>query len=297
LRGTQYRTVDDKHVELRLSARSFERSRERARLHVLLLAGSEVDDDDDLLIDDGRARTPEEKRAQLQTEGTSDRATATVSLLPRRSGTIPAAALTSLATAIVLGIFSFRLRDLDGQTGAAVLLLLPAVVATYLSRPGEHRFTTRSLRATRVLALCSAACAVVLSGLIAGGFLSSGSVSEAAAPLAKVDAHSPSSQTCTTSGRRQLRSGGSTRPLPLTLRCRPRGALAVAARLYRAPERRVPPVAKYTAWLLAVASGVLALILVLAWGAGTLTLRSVPSDAELSIASRIPAHPRPGFKP
>ena len=171
LHGTQYDTLSDSHQELRLQAFSYERSRERAELHVTLLAGSEIHDWSAVTPEAGRVLTPHEKRTQLQIEGASDSATATVSLLPRRSGTVPAAGIASIATAITLGLFASRLRELDGQTSAAVLLLLPAVLAAYLSRPGEHRFTTRALRAIRILAMISASCAVALSVMIAGGLL------------------------------------------------------------------------------------------------------------------------------
>jgi hypothetical protein len=296
LQGQQYNTLLDHRENLRVHAWSFERSRERAALHVQLLAGSEIHDSTVLAPENGRIFSAHEKRTQLQIEGNSDQASATVSLLPRRSGTVPAASIASTATAITLGFFASRLSELDGQTGAAVLLLLPAVIAAYLSRPGEHRFTTRALRAVRIMAMLSAACAVVLSVMIAGGFLSStakppsvASVKQVAKPKPK-----PKQPDCLVTGHfgaPRRHGGGSIR---MSVTCRSRTAPTSAAVGAAGSNKIVPAGAQCVANGLAIVAAAVALVLVLAWGTATLMARLVPTDDELAAITAIPIHPRPG---
>ena len=263
-------------------------------MHVTLLAGSEIHDWSAVTPEAGRVLTPHEKRTQLQIEGASDSATATVSLLPRRSGTVPAAGIASIATAITLGLFASRLRELDGQTSAAVLLLLPAVLAAYLSRPGEHRFTTRALRAIRILAMISASCAVALSVMIAGGLLTT--EAKPKSPASGQSANNPAAvrPSCPVTGMLGTRKHGAPSHLGLAVSCNPAVPVASRATGATAPARKVvPALAQAVATGLAVISGLIASVLALTWALGTLQARSVPSDDELRSKSLIPGHPRP----
>lgn len=294
LHGTQYDTLSNSYKDIRVQAYSHERSRERAELHVALLAGSEIHDWTAVSPEAGRALTPHEKRTQLQIEGASDSATATVSLLARRSGTVPAAGIASIATAVTLGLFASRLQELDGQTSAAVLLLLPAVLAAYLSRPGEHRFTTRALHVIRILAMISASCAVGLSVMIAGGLLTTEvkPKSPASAQTAKNPATARPS--CLVTGVLGTRKYHATSHLRLAVSCNPAVPVASRATSVTAPARKaVRRVAQAIATGLAVISGLIAFVLALTWALATLQARSVPSDDELRAKSLIPRHPRP----
>ena len=294
LHGMQYDTLRDSYQELRVQAFSHERSRERAELHVALLAGSEIHNWTVIPPEAGRAMTPHEKRTQLQIEGASDSATATVSLLTRRSGTVPAAGIASIATAITLGLFASRLQELDGQTSAAVLLLLPAVLAAYLSRPGEHRFTTRALRAIRILAMISASCAIALSVMIAGGLLTT--EVKPKSPASRQTANKPAGvrPSCLVTGMLGTRKLGARSHLRLSVSCNPVVPVASRAAGATAPARQVvPAAAQAVATALAAISGLIAFVLALTWGLATLQARSVPSDDELRVKSLIPGHPRP----
>lgn len=88
-----------------------------------------------------------------------------------RGGTIRAALLTALFTAAVLTFGAFRLTELvKAKDGVATILVsVPAVIAAYLSRPGEHLLTTRLLFGVRLAILIAgvasfAASAVLLAG-------------------------------------------------------------------------------------------------------------------------------------
>lgn len=294
LHGTQYDTLSDRYQELRVHAFSWERSRERAELHVALLAGSEIHDWSPVPPEGGRVLTPHEKRTQLQIEGASDSATATVSLLARRSGTVPAAAIASIATAITLALFASRLKELDGQTSAAVLLLLPVVLAAYLSRPGEHRFTTHALRAIRILAMISASCAVALSVMIAGGLLTTEVKPKSPASTQSANNLTAGRSSCLVTGLLGTRKRGAPSHLKLAVSCKPAVPVASPVTGATAPARKVvPAAAQAVAAGLAVIGGLIALVLALTWGLATLQARSVPSDDELREKSLIPEHPRP----
>ncbi|MGH2968855.1 MAG: hypothetical protein ACRDK0_07300, partial [Solirubrobacteraceae bacterium] len=68
--------------------------------------------------------------------------------------------MTAALSAILLGVFSPRLAQLDGQTTSAILLVIPALLFGYLARPGEHAIATRLLVGVRLLGLIAAVAAV-----------------------------------------------------------------------------------------------------------------------------------------
>jgi hypothetical protein len=70
-----------------------------------------------------------------------------------RHGFLRAAVAVAWLTAAVLGLFAFRAKYVigDSQTAAALLLLLPALIAGFLIAPGEHAMTRHLLRGPRLL--------------------------------------------------------------------------------------------------------------------------------------------------
>lgn len=70
-----------------------------------------------------------------------------------RHGFLTAAVAVACLTAIVLWLFGFRAEHVigDSQTAAALLLLLPALIAGFLIAPGEHAMTRHLLRGPRLL--------------------------------------------------------------------------------------------------------------------------------------------------
>jgi hypothetical protein len=107
--------------------------------------------------------------------------TATVELRLRASPSyvlLPTAMASLLTTALLVGA-ALQLGSLDGQTSAAVLLLFPAVVVAYLTRPGEHAFVARLLRGVRLLGAVVGVCAVVTVAVIGGGVIRSDAASRA----------------------------------------------------------------------------------------------------------------------
>jgi hypothetical protein len=84
-------------------------------------------------------------------------------------GTFFAATAVSCLIALLLVGATVRLRELDRQTGAALLLTLPVLALGYLARSGEHSFTTRLLVGIRVAALVIGACSLVVAWILAGG--------------------------------------------------------------------------------------------------------------------------------
>jgi hypothetical protein len=87
------------------------------------------------------------------------------------SGTFLAAAVVSLLTALLLLAARTRLPELDGQISATLLLALPVLALGYLTRPGEHSVATQLLAGIRALALLVGACALLVAGILGGGFL------------------------------------------------------------------------------------------------------------------------------
>lgn len=85
------------------------------------------------------------------------------------AGVFAAAVAISVLTCLLLWGVRSRLVDVDGQTGAAILLALPVLAAGYLIRPGEHAFATRLLAGVRALTLIVSVCALLVAGLLAAG--------------------------------------------------------------------------------------------------------------------------------
>ena len=102
-----------------------------------------------------------------------DRASVRLRLGPAAGGAVLAMFLTSLIVVALLWVVEGRLADLDGQTSAAVLLLLPALLAAHLVRPGQHAFATRLLRGVRCLSLVVGVCAIVGATVIGAGVITS----------------------------------------------------------------------------------------------------------------------------
>ena len=65
-----------------------------------------------------------------------------------RPGFVTLAPLTALLVAVMLGVYAWQADTIVGhsEAGAAVLLLLPALLATFLARPGEHAMARHLLR-------------------------------------------------------------------------------------------------------------------------------------------------------
>lgn len=98
----------------------------------------------------------------------SDLASVTLKLRPRRGGAFLAIVVVAWLTALVLGAIASRLGRLDTQTSAAVVLVLPAVLAAYLAREGEHAIASRLRAGVRVGGLLisfSAFLAAILIGV------------------------------------------------------------------------------------------------------------------------------------
>jgi hypothetical protein len=74
-----------------------------------------------------------------------------------RAGIIRISFFTALLTAVVLTAGAFRLNALvDAKDGVATILVsLPALIAVFIARPGEHELTSRLLFGVRVCVLVS----------------------------------------------------------------------------------------------------------------------------------------------
>jgi hypothetical protein len=83
----------------------------------------------------------------------ADRATVGITLAPRMSGPFTAITVLGWLTCFVLAAVAWRVAELDAQTASAVVLVLPALLATYLVRQGEHAVTGRLLAGVRWLGL------------------------------------------------------------------------------------------------------------------------------------------------
>lgn len=90
----------------------------------------------------------------------------TVKLRPQRGGVMLAYAGTAALAAAELLLGRPHVREVEPQTGAALLLVLPAVIGAFLVRPGEHTFASRMLAGVRLLTVVAA-----LSSLWAAGAL------------------------------------------------------------------------------------------------------------------------------
>lgn len=101
----------------------------------------------------------------------SDQGEATVWFRLDPYGTFLATTAVSLLTLLLLVAATLRLSQLDGQTGAALLLALPGLTLGYMTRPGEHSLATRLLAGIRLAALGVGLCSLVVAWILAGGFV------------------------------------------------------------------------------------------------------------------------------
>jgi hypothetical protein len=128
-----------------------------------------VEPPDDILDDD-------RERAHLYAPGlaTGISAKAVIYLRHRRDGYLAAAFLTGLLITALLAAGLARITQIsspeESQTAATLLLVVPTILAAYIVRPGEHRLATRVLLGLRLFVMIEAACAIVATGLLAGGF-------------------------------------------------------------------------------------------------------------------------------
>jgi hypothetical protein len=80
-----------------------------------------------------------------------------------RHGFLRAAVAVAWLTTLPLVLFALRGQSVLGeaQTAAALLLLVPALIAGFLIAPGEHAMTRHLLRGPRVLTACSGLLALI----------------------------------------------------------------------------------------------------------------------------------------
>lgn len=100
-----------------------------------------------------------------------DTADLTLRIRPRSAPVLLPVTLASAVTSALLWGALARLGELEGQTSAGLLLLIPALLAAFLARPGEHAFATRLLQGVRWATVLVLACAIVAVGVIAGGLI------------------------------------------------------------------------------------------------------------------------------
>jgi hypothetical protein len=111
------------------------------------------------------------RRAHLATPLQPASAEAQIEISAPREGIIRASLLTSLLTAVVLTAGAFRLSELDSarEGVATVLVAVPALVAAYVARPGEHELASRLLFGVRLAVLASGALSFAASALLLAG--------------------------------------------------------------------------------------------------------------------------------
>jgi hypothetical protein len=92
-----------------------------------------------------------------------------IALRATRHGFLAGAFVTSILASALLGTYVWRADAIVGETetAAAVLLLVPAIMATFLIGPGEHAMARHLLRGPRLVT----AVVAVLPLLAAGGFV------------------------------------------------------------------------------------------------------------------------------
>lgn len=101
----------------------------------------------------------------------ADRALVTITLAPRMSGPFIAIAVLGWLTCLVIAAVAERVTELDAQTASAVVLVLPALLATYLVRQGEHAVTGRLLAGVRWIGLVIVGISLAAAVLIGVGDL------------------------------------------------------------------------------------------------------------------------------
>lgn len=89
----------------------------------------------------------------------------------RRPGFLRGAPWIGAFTALVLSVAWFLLPDVasGGKEAAALILVVPSILATYLGRPGEHPITSEMLLGARILLLVAGFLSFVCAALLAVG--------------------------------------------------------------------------------------------------------------------------------
>jgi hypothetical protein len=111
------------------------------------------------------------RRAHLAIQLQPAEAAASIEISAPRDGIIRASLLTALLTSVVLTGGAFRLSALESvrEGVATVLVSVPALIAAYLARPGEHALASRLLFGVRIAVLSSGVLSFAASGLLLVG--------------------------------------------------------------------------------------------------------------------------------
>ena len=106
-------------------------------------------------------------RTHLNVSGASGPGVLVVSFRTRRAGFLRAALLTSVLTCALLFVGRTRLDNLASEVEAAstLLLIVPGLLAAYLSRPGEHALASALLVGVRAMVLVTGLCSIA-AGLV-----------------------------------------------------------------------------------------------------------------------------------
>lgn len=117
---------------------------------------------------------PSGRRAHLLIGGLSQDAigTGSVRLRARRAGLLRAAVVLAVLTAALLTLGALRIHELlseDPASPVALLALVPALLAAYLGRPGEHELASSLLVGVRCLILLIGVLAIAAAVAIIGG--------------------------------------------------------------------------------------------------------------------------------
>jgi hypothetical protein len=112
------------------------------------------------------------RRAHANVAGAPRSATGTITvdLRAERAGLVRGAPLFA---ALVLGsliLLTIDAKHVENDAAAAMLLVVPGVIAAFIIRPGEHRLATNVMLGIRALVAASALCAFIASAYIATGF-------------------------------------------------------------------------------------------------------------------------------
>jgi hypothetical protein len=121
-----------------------------------------------ILLDEDSGPRP---RVHLMTGTHLEGARAILRLMAPKTGIIRTSFLTALFTAVVLTAGAFRLSALvDAKDGVATVLVgVPAVIAVYIARPGEHALASRLLFGVRACVLLSGIVSFAASALLLAG--------------------------------------------------------------------------------------------------------------------------------
>jgi hypothetical protein len=171
------------------------------------------------------------------------------------TGTFLSITVVSALTALILQAASGRLRELDDTTAASVLLALPVLTLGFLTQAGEHAVATRLLGGVRLAGAIVGLCALLVAGVIAGGYVSQ---RPAAAPSYSCTSRAPASAPARGVTPLRRNQQGARRPVnPTTVgarvRCTP--SEPGTARTVVAPPAQ--SVADLAAWAATVAAFVL----------------------------------------